>query len=53
MSLNLNIDMSLFYNAFNFTITSIWPIIAPAFSIMLVGLLVGGIINIFRKWQER
>lgn len=52
MSLFLNYDINLFYQAFGSTMTSLWPIIAPAFAIMLVGLLLGGIIVIFRKWQD-
>jgi len=52
MSLVLNYDIDLFYQAFSSTITSLWPIIAPAFAIMLVGLLLGGILSIFRKWQD-
>jgi len=51
--LNLNIDMSLFYNAVNSTFESIWPVIAPVVAIGLVGLVMGGIITIFRKWQDR
>lgn len=53
MSINLNYDINLFYQAFTSTIHSLWPIMAPAFAIMLVGLLIGGIITVFRKWQDR
>jgi len=52
MSLVLNYDINLMYQAFSSTLQSLWPIIAPAFAIMLVALVIGGVIAVFRKWNE-
>lgn len=52
MSLVLSYDINLMYQAFSSTLQSLWPIIAPAFSIMLAALVIGGIIAVLRKWNE-
>lgn len=52
MSLVLNYDINLFYQAFSSTMTSLWPIIAPAFGILLAGLVLGGIMAAFHKFKE-
>lgn len=48
----LNYDINLLYQAFANTWASLWPIMAPAFAIMLAGLVLGGIVTVFRKWID-
>lgn len=50
--IHLSYDINLMYQAFSSTIQSLWPIIAPAFGIMLAGLVMGGIVTVFLKWKE-
>lgn len=39
----LNYDINLLYQSVSNTMASIWPIIAPAFAIMLATMIIGGL----------
>lgn len=50
---SLNYDINLFYQAFSSLMQSLWPIIAPAFGILLAGLVMTGIVAALRRWNEK
>lgn len=45
-------DITLFYQSFTKTMTGLWPIIAPAFAILLAGLVLSGIVWSFKKFID-
>lgn len=48
----LNYDINLMYQAFASTMSSLWPIVAPAFAIMLAGAVMAGIIAALRWYRN-
>ncbi|WP_165859328.1 hypothetical protein [Desulfofundulus salinus] len=48
----LNYDITKMYQAIADTMASIWPIVAPAFAIMLATMVLAGIATVLYKWID-
>jgi len=48
----LNYDINLLYKSVGDTMASLWPIIAPAFAILLVMMIIGGMGWALHKFIE-